>query len=46
MKYGDKTRFKDKDGNYIYIGDVVLVEEYPDRYVGGSLDYEGIIEWE
>lgn len=39
-----KTRFKDKDGNAIYVGDIVSVEEYPDEYVGGSLSYEGVIE--
>lgn len=36
-----KTRFKDCNGEPIYIGDVVLVQEYPDEYVGGSLDFEG-----
>lgn len=46
MKYGDKTRFKDKNGDAIYIGDVVSVEEYPDKYVGGSLDYDGVVEWD
>ena len=45
MKYGDKTKYKDKNGHYIYIGDGVVVQEYPDEYVGGSLDYEGVIEW-
>jgi len=46
MKYGDKTNFKDMNGEPIYIGDVVNVEEYPGEYVGGSLDYEGVIEWD
>lgn len=39
-----KTRFKDKNGDIIYIGDIVYVEEYPDKYVGGSYAYEGKIE--
>ena len=39
-----KTRYKDKNGETIYLGDILLVEEYPDRYVGGSLDYEGVVE--
>lgn len=39
-----KTRFKDKNNNPIYIGDIVYVEEYPDKYVGGSYSYEGVIE--
>ena len=39
-----KTRFKDKNNNPIYIGDIVYVEEYPDKYVGGSYAYEGVIE--
>ncbi len=38
------TRFKDRNGDRIWIGDVVLVQEYPDKYVGGSLDYEGVVE--
>lgn len=39
-----KTRFKDKNGDCIYTGDIVSVEEYPDKYVGGSYSYDGIIE--
>lgn len=39
-----KTRFKNKDGNSIYIGDIVWVEECPDKYVEGSYEYEGVIE--
>lgn len=38
-----KTRFKDKHGEHIYAGDVVHVEEYPDRYVGGSIEFEGVV---
>lgn len=41
-----KTRFKDKDGHSIYVGDVIHVEEYPDKYVGGSYSYEGVVEIE
>lgn len=42
----EKTRYKDINGHRILIGDIVQVMEYPDRYVGGSLDYEGKIEIE
>ncbi len=38
-----KTRYKDKHGKPIYTGDIVYVEEYPDKYVGGSLAYEALI---
>ena len=40
----EKTGYKDKSGQSICYGDYVHVEEYPDKYVGGSLDYEGIVE--
>lgn len=39
-----KTRYKDKNGDTIYLGDILHVEEYPGKYVGGSLDYEGLVE--
>lgn len=38
-----KTRCKDKNGNTICVGDILYVEEYPDRYVGGSLAFEGVV---
>ena len=41
-----KTRCKDRDGKIIRVGDILHVEEYPDRYVGGSLDFEGIVTLE
>ena len=28
-----KTRYKDKNGEPIYLGDIVHVEEYPGKYV-------------
>lgn len=39
-----RTRYRDKSGNIIYLGDILHVEEYPDQYVGGSLDYDGVVE--
>lgn len=45
-KAGRKTRFFDRNGRKICYGDFIHVEEYPDKYVGGSLDYEGIVEWD
>ena len=39
-----KTRFRDRDGNAIYVGDIVSVDESPDKYVGGALSYDGVIE--
>ncbi|MCD7724916.1 MAG: hypothetical protein LUI12_05100 [Clostridiales bacterium] len=39
-----KTRYKDKNNQTICIGDVLHVEEYPDKYVGGSYDYDGVVE--
>ena len=45
-KTGRKTRYRDKNGRKICYGDFIHVAEYPDKYVGGSLDYEGIVEWD
>ncbi len=39
-----KTRFKDRNEEIIYTGDIVSVEQYPDKYVGSSYSYDGIIE--
>ncbi len=39
-----KTRYKDKHGQKICVKDFIHVEEYPDKYVGGSYDFEGIVE--
>lgn len=38
-----KTRCKDRFGKVICAGDILHVEEYPERYVGGSLDFEGVV---
>ena len=38
-----KTRCKDKHGNAIHVGDILHVKEYPGQYVGGSLDFEGLV---
>lgn len=38
-----KTRCKDKNGKTICVGDILHVEEYPGEYVGGSLDFDGIV---
>lgn len=38
-----KTRCRDCKGNIIHVGDILHVEEYPDKYVGGSLDFDGIV---
>lgn len=41
-----RTRCRDKNGDSIWEGDVVSVEEYPDKYVGGSLSFEGVVTLE
>lgn len=38
-----KTRCKDRLGRTICVGDILHVEEYPGKYVGGSLDFEGVV---
>lgn len=38
-----KTRCKDRHGNAIWVGDILHVEEYPGRYVGGSYDFDGVV---
>ena len=38
-----RTRCKDKNHKAIWEGDILHVEEYPDQYVGGSLDFEGVV---
>ena len=38
-----RTRCKDKNGEVIVDGDVVHVEQYPGKYVSGSLDFEGVV---
>lgn len=38
-----KTRCKDKNGHHICVGDILHVEEYPGRYVGGALDFDGVV---
>jgi len=38
-----RTRCKDKHGEVIIAGDVVHVEEYPGKWIGGSLDFEGVV---
>ena len=44
----EKTRFKDKDKQPIYIGDWIHVQEYADddERSFGAYDYEGRVEWE
>ena len=38
-----KTRCRDRNGRTICVGDILHVEEFPGRYVGGSLDFEGVV---
>lgn len=38
-----RTRCKDKNHNPIWEGDILHVEEYPGEYVGGSLDFDGVV---
>lgn len=38
-----KTRCRDRNGDIIHVGDILHVEEYPGKYVGGSLDFEGLV---
>lgn len=37
------TRCRDRSGKTICVGDILHVEEYPGKYVGGSLDFDGIV---
>ena len=41
-----KTRCKDKIGRTICVGDILHVEEYPGKYVGGSMDFDGVVSIE
>ena len=38
-----RTRCKDKNREWIWEGDVLSVEEYPGKYLGGSLSFEGVV---
>ena len=38
-----RTRCMDKNRTPIWEGDILHVEEYPDKYVGCSLDFEGVV---
>lgn len=45
--FGKPTRFKDKNGNRIHLGDYIHVQQYADddyENNDGMLDYEGIVE--
>ena len=44
MRKNTKTRFKDRNGYVICLGDVLWVQQYPGKWVGGSYEYEGVVE--
>lgn len=46
MKIGKRTKYKDKHGRRICYGDIIHIKEYPDKYVGGAYDYEGVVEFD
>ena len=37
------TRCRDSQGKAIYVGDILHIEEYPGKYVGESMDFEGLV---
>lgn len=41
-----KTMYKDKHGETICYGDFIRIEEPPGKYVGGSYDFEGIVDYD
>lgn len=41
-----KTRLKDCTGSPIFVGDVLFVSEHPDKYVGGSIEFTGLVSVE
>ena len=41
-----KTCYRDKSNHPIHTGDILFVEEHPEKYVGGSYSYEGVVEEE